>query len=172
VNFSITLTFKPIIIMSLKLPLLWSSLILFMLFGVVCFPVQAASDQYREVTQQEIRHPEPSAAGTIETMENATSIMPIARPQYVLEPMISVPRQRSGNTFGALSLSFGIIGFVFAFIPFITILSPLLAVAAIVLGALGIGRDYSAGLSIGGLVLGILTMLLWLILILLVAALL
>lgn len=62
----------------------------------------------------------------------------------------------SGGTLGILALVFGILGFVLAWIFFPVGL--LLAIAAIVLGAIGMGGE-KRGMALGGLIMGILTIL-------------
>jgi hypothetical protein len=133
---------------------------------VVLPTANAASDQYREEAVQ-VEHQAPAA-----TDPAARTAPAAASDQSVFHrPREAAPgaaQQRRSNTLGIISISFGAAALVFAFI--IGILALLFSLTAIVTGALGIGRDDSPGLSIGGLILGILVLLLYLIVILILAA--
>ncbi len=70
---------------------------------------------------------------------------------------------KSGNALSITSLVLGLTGFVFAFIPFIAILSPFMAITAIILGAIGLKRESKRGMAVTGIVMGSLTILLFII---------
>jgi hypothetical protein len=70
-------------------------------------------------------------------------------------------RLASANTLGLVGIILGAVGLAFAFVPFIGFLSPFLAFTAIILGAIGLKKDNRPGLAIGALVLGSLTLLLF-----------
>jgi len=69
-----------------------------------------------------------------------------------------------GKVFGLIGLIFGIIGLVGVwFLTFLFYFSALLiSILAIVFGGIGIAKDDSKGLGIAGLILGIITLIIWL----------
>jgi len=75
-----------------------------------------------------------------------------------------------GKTLGIISLVFGIIGLIsiiFAFypLPFVVLwYTPLISsVVTIICGSIGIKKDDSPGLSIAGLILGLIGVIIWVI---------
>ncbi len=82
------------------------------------------------------------------------------------------PRQRAANPnkLGLIGLILGAAGIVFLFIPYVAVLSFFLAIAAIVVGAIGLSKDEKPGLAIGAIVLGGLTLLLVAVALVVVAA--
>ena len=68
-----------------------------------------------------------------------------------------------GKVFGLLGLLFGIIGIVgvwfFTFFFYFSAL--IIGILAIVFGAIGIAKDDSKGMGIAGLILGIITLIIW-----------
>ncbi len=145
-------------------------------------PAHAASDQYKEdVVQQTHQAPQADQAagraifGTdldlraghgvvvaTGTAGTSTSVFATASPA----------QQRRGNALGGVSLGLGILSIVLLFIPVIGFGSILFAVAAIVLGAIGIGRDDRPGMAIAGLILGIFVVVLYILALALIASLL
>jgi hypothetical protein len=141
---------------------------LLLLLTLLAPPAAAASDQYREtVTQPAHRPPVPEtpAAGTAPSREGAFST---ALSEAV--PVAAQTRRREGNTFGGIALGLTVAAFIFIFIPVIGLSSVLLSLVAIVLASIGLARDRSPVMAIVALVLAIFILLLYLIAVLLLAA--
>ncbi|HEU5126965.1 MAG TPA: DUF4190 domain-containing protein [Glycomyces sp.] len=72
------------------------------------------------------------------------------------------PEPRRGNGFAITALVLGIIALVLAFIPVVNLISFVLAIAAIVFGIVGLvasgKRHTGKGMSITGIVLGVITL--------------
>jgi hypothetical protein len=70
-----------------------------------------------------------------------------------------------GKVFGLIGLIFGLIGIIgIWFITFYFYFGPvLIGILAIIFGGIGIAKDDSKGLGIAGLVLGIITIIIWVI---------
>jgi len=132
-----------------------------------------ASDQYKETVIQTVHQPTEESATSEETSQRLLPTLWEAANFHQASSSAAAPApalQRRSNILGVLSLSFGIGSFLFLFLPFLGYLSLPFALAAIITGAIGIARDDRAGMSVAGLILGILVILLFILAVIVIAS--
>jgi len=91
---------------------------------------------------------------------------PNPSPVYAPSPY---PQPSPTNGYAGASLLIGIISVILVFAPFVGVVGLIGGVAAIILGAIGARKTTSKGISIGGIVLGVLTVLIGVIAIIITA---